>query len=316
MTAVSTSFTRRLEIWADSFHEGRWVAEEIAKRFNGASVKYERGFIPILTATEEGKTLRIQVYGDYRAWDPIPDPIKSILQYGKPDFLLYAPDENRVIFIGEETAAVPTGNQSTQRCERMIGACLQKPPVPFAYLLPEYGLHRDGQARRSSVWPSMLAAKLMDQYSTTSVVLMFGDKDHLEDYSVGDGVNLLFELLVSYVREYVGFSEKSWKEQRRKSLEKARSLMLEFVKSQAASMLKVLPEYCHGKTSIDWPLSHGVPKTSTAFRSENLLRHDELLKNVYIKVSMPIRLTPTGTIGRIRSCRVLCLFKSRVVAAM
>jgi len=274
---------KRLEIWADSFHEGRWVATEIGKRFSNAPVTYERGFIPVFNIASGDRSLTIKVYGDYEAWSPKPSAIAEILQYGKPDFMLFAADEGRVLFIGEETAAVPTGNQSTQRCERVVGACLQRPPVAFAYLLPEYGLHLDGQPRRASVWPAMLAAKLSDQYTTTSLVLLFGDREHLEDYSVGEGVGLMFDLVTTHVKEYMGLPAADWAQARESTVAKARQLMLEFVRDQAPSMLKVLPGYCTNGSGLDWPPARQVSDPS-AFVASNLIRYDAFLAAVYESV--------------------------------
>ena len=47
-----------------------------------------------------------------------------------------------VLFGVEETAAVPTGNQSLQRLERVWYATTKG--VPFTYLMGEYGLRKDG----------------------------------------------------------------------------------------------------------------------------------------------------------------------------
>lgn len=272
-----------LEIWADSFHEGRWVATELGSRFDGFEVQYERGFIPLFTLRDATTTVTIRVFGDYEAWSGIPEAVANVLTFGKSDFVLYAPDEDRVLFVGEETAAVPTGNQSTQRCERMIGMCLQDPPIPFAYLLPEYGLHIDGQPRRASVWPAMLAAKLADQHDTTSLVLLYGDQTHPEDYSVGEGPGLLFDLLATYVREHARQAPALWKQRRAELLARARATMQTFVVSQAPNMLRVLPDYCSGAASLDWPAASAVTNEG-CFSIPRMLREDAFLSAVYAQV--------------------------------
>ena len=235
---------RELEIWSDSFHEGRWLLTEIGSRLHTFEIHFERGFLPVASLDFGSGRLTVRVFGDYNAWKPVPPPVKSALKFGKPDFVLYSREEDRVLFVGEETAAVPTGNQSTQRCERMVGACLQEPPIPFVYLLPDYGLHKDGNLRRTSVWPVFLAAKLTDQYRTESLVLTFGDKQHPEDYDIGDGPGLLFELVVSILKEYMGLSTSEWQTDRQRIVDRAKADMKRFATEHAPTMLDVLPKYC------------------------------------------------------------------------
>src|SRR2546428_236 len=80
---------------------------------------------------------------------------RGILEFGKPDAIIYDPVADEVLFAIEETAAVPTGNQSLQRLERVwyAASC----GIPFAYLIGEYGLHKDQGVRRSSIWPVYLS---------------------------------------------------------------------------------------------------------------------------------------------------------------
>ena len=112
---------RELEIWSDSFHEGRWLLTEIGSRIHTFEMHFERGFLPVASLDFGSGRLTVRVFGDYDAWTPVPPAVKSALQFGKPDFVIYSREDDRVLFLGEETAAVPTGNQSTQRCERMVG---------------------------------------------------------------------------------------------------------------------------------------------------------------------------------------------------
>ena len=75
---------------------------------------------------------------------------------------------------------MPTGNQSLQRLERVWYAADQN--IPFVYLLGKYGLHKDGNIRTTSIWPSYLALKLSTQYSIPSLTLLYGSRQNPEDY--------------------------------------------------------------------------------------------------------------------------------------
>ena len=275
--------TQQIEIWADSFHEGQWVAEELCKRFSDGNLEYDRGFIPLFESEVAGQNVRIIVRGDYRAWDPVPVKITEILKFGKPDFIIYGRAKDEVIFVGEETAAVPTGNQSLQRCERMIGACLQAKPAPMAYLLPEYGLHKDGGIRRASIWPYMLGLKLSSQYKTISLLLTFGDEGHPEDYSVGPGPGLMFDLAQSYVLEYIDEANEEWQTIRRECLTQIDKDMRQFILDRAPEMLKVSPKFGpadSGNFELEWPLAPEV-KNENAFATPDLVREDNFLSAVY-----------------------------------
>jgi len=196
-----------IEIWADSFHEGNWCCENISKCAvdMGASIslEYLNGFQPkyvIKTATYE---LSLIVYGSYKSWSPMPTPIKELINWGKPDFIAYDSENDKILFAVEETAATPTGNQATQRCERQYGSARFK--IPYWYLISEFGVHRDGGVRRDSIWPTIAAIKLSIIKRTPCVVLHYSDINNPEDYSIGTGLNLLFKslhkLLVNYVQE-------------------------------------------------------------------------------------------------------------------
>lgn len=208
MTAVKS-----LEVWADSFKEGEWFLENLASKFKKERVEkdYRFNFQPVFSFYDKDAPLfTATVYGDYKAWDPIPSKIRQILDYGKPDIILYDRNKDNPFFAVEETAAVPTGNQSLQRLERVCFAAEQA--VPFAYLISEYGLHKDGGVRRSSIWPAYLALKLSSQYRVPSVTLFYSDAEHPEDYSVGNGVEDLAVVSYLYVREWLGEHVKKEKE--------------------------------------------------------------------------------------------------------
>src|SRR3989337_1889004 len=108
--------TVRLEFWADSFHEGNWACEELSKYFDVKNIRYEKNFIPIYSFALNANTdLEVSVLGSYKNWSPLPDVISYLLDWGKPDLIVYDPVGAKVLFAMEETAAVPTGNQALQR---------------------------------------------------------------------------------------------------------------------------------------------------------------------------------------------------------
>lgn len=194
-----------LEVWADSFKEGEWFLDNLSTQFPGHQVRktYQHNFLPVYSFFERDTPLFVAtVYGDYRGWAHIPPIISNILSYGKPDIILYDRAQDKVFFAVEETAAVPTGNQSLQRLERVWFAAAQR--IPFVYLVSEYGLHRDGGARRTSIWPSYMALKLSSQYQVPSLTLLYGDASHPEDYDIGTGVESLAIISYLYVLDWLG----------------------------------------------------------------------------------------------------------------
>jgi hypothetical protein len=194
---------KHLEVWADSFHEGEWLLKMISHFFGDLVITYLHNFQPHYTFSQNGVLLfDAIVYGSYGGWEPIPKPIEETIGYGKPDIMLFDRSDNRVFFAVEETAAVPTGNQSLQRLERVWFAAEQS--IPFVYLVSEYGMHSDGGARRTSIWPSYLALKISSQYRVPSLTLLYGDNQHPEDYEVGTGVRDLADITYLYVREWLG----------------------------------------------------------------------------------------------------------------
>lgn len=113
---------KNLEIWADSFHEGIWCIENIQKFFEKNNytidLKYLNGFIPNYTFKDNEHIINFTIYGSYKSWENIPTEITDLIEWGKPDFIIFDPNVNKIILAVEETAATPTGNQATQRCER------------------------------------------------------------------------------------------------------------------------------------------------------------------------------------------------------
>jgi len=196
---------KRLEVWSDTFKEGEWFLETLSVRFGPGNSRctYRHGFQPVYTfLSSGGPELEVVVYGDYDAWDPLPEPVRTLISHARPDIVLYDHATGQIILAVEETAAVPTGNQSLQRLERVWFAARQR--VPFAYLVSEYGMHVDGGARRTSIWPAYLALKLSSQYRVPSLALLYGDAEHPEDYAVGAGVADLSRMAYVLVREWLG----------------------------------------------------------------------------------------------------------------
>jgi len=196
-----------LEFWADSFHEGFWACQELARFFKLGRITYEKGFIPVfLFKINDDTELEITVFGSYENWDPLPEAIAYLIEWGKPDLIAYDPAQKKIVFAMEETAAVPTGNQALQRCERMYGSLRLQ--IPFWYLLGEFGTHVDGGIRRDSIWPTVLALKLSCIQRTPCAVLHYSDLEHPEDYSFGQGVKSLYAALATLIGIHLGISTK------------------------------------------------------------------------------------------------------------
>jgi hypothetical protein len=198
----------KLEFWADSFHEGDWASKGLATFLDVKSVEFIEGFIPKYTfLIDESNELEVTVFGSYKNWSPLPAKISELLDWGKPDLIIYDPISEKIILAVEETAAVPTGNQALQRCERIYGS--SRSEIPFWYLLSEFGLHVDGGVRRDSIWPTVLALKLSCIKRTPSVVLHYSDIKSPEDYSAGEGYTELFKVMHAYVLVWAGLAEES-----------------------------------------------------------------------------------------------------------
>ena len=233
---------RRIELWTDSFHEGDWACEALAAQTEALggthASRIDLGFLP---TTEfrfgDGSDFALTVFGDYRSWEPVPPKIDGLLGWGKPDLIAYDPAADRVLFAVEETAAVPTGNQALQRCERLYGAARQE--IPFWYLLPEFGRHVDGGVRRASIWPTVMALKLTQDKGVPVVVLHYSDIDNPESYSFGTGVATLFATLLVLLRNHAR-GEDPLTDTYELLQDQYRS-MLAFVGSQWERMLHFLP---------------------------------------------------------------------------
>ena len=67
------------------------------------SLEYLNGFQPkyvIKTATYE---LSLIVYGSYKSWSPMPTPIKELINWGKPDFIAYDSENDKILFAHNST---------------------------------------------------------------------------------------------------------------------------------------------------------------------------------------------------------------------
>lgn len=168
-----TVAVRKVELWCDSFHEGAWAAEGILKQWPKAVVtrSHRLGFIPQYSVQLGQVRLELEVFGGYGNWSALPKKIRELLDWGKPDIVGYDRSEDTVLFAVEETAAVPTGNQALQRCERMHGAGTMK--VPFWYLLSQFGTHVDEGTRQASPWPALMAVALTATFRTPNIVLLY-----------------------------------------------------------------------------------------------------------------------------------------------
>jgi len=226
-----------LEFWADSFHEGSWACESLKEHLRFEAVEYLQGFIPRYRfKLQDGDLLQITVLGSYKSWSPIPPKVAQLLAWGKPDLIVYDPVRKLIVMAAEETAAVPTGNQALQRCERMYGSA--RVPIPFWYLLPEYGRHKDNHVRRDSIWPTVLALKLTMHYGVPSVVLHYGKQNEPEAYDAGTGVRQLFRSLAFQVE--LSFRLREQKDFQPILTEQYQS-MLAFIESQWKQMTRYLP---------------------------------------------------------------------------
>ena len=294
---------KSIEIWADSFHEGVWCCDNLCRRLSSLGYTYSRifrkGFIPVYIISRDNEIcLEITVYGSYRSWNPVPEKILELIEWGKPDFVAYSPEDDRILFAVEETAAVPTGNQATQRCERQYGSA--RFHLPYWYFISEYGEHNDGGVRRDSIWPTIAAIKLTRIMKSPCIVLHYSDIDNVEDYNSGNGLALLFEALSAIIDNYVN---------RLSNLHGTREIlalhykeMISFILSQWENVIEFLPsqnELQQESTPFDladvalgttdeeindrvrqllvWPLVGGVPSEIIASQvGKDLLKYDHL----------------------------------------
>jgi hypothetical protein len=241
---------RKVELWADSFHEGDWacagIAAEAAAAGGSHQSRIDHGFLPYHRYRfPDGSDFELVVLGSYGSWSPVPGKIEELLSWGKPDLVAYDPEDDRILFAVEETAAVPTGNQALQRCERQYGAARQG--IPFWYLLSEFGRHLDGGVRRVSIWPTVMGLKLTQDRGLPSVVLHYSDLENPETYSVGTGLSALFSTLLAMLRSYARGDEPL--ADATPLLEQQYRSMLAFLDSQWSRMLDFLP----GVEAVDDP---------------------------------------------------------------
>lgn len=193
---------RKVELWCDSFHEGAWAAEGILQQWPNAVVTrtHRLGFIPNYSVQRGQLRLELEVFGGYGNWTDLPSKVRELLDWGKPDIVGYDRSTDTVLFAVEETAAVPTGNQALQRCERMHGAGTMK--VPFWYLLSQFGTHVDEGTRQASPWPALMAVALTSTFRTPNIVLLYSSKASPEDYTAGEGMAQLFRMLAKMLENF------------------------------------------------------------------------------------------------------------------
>jgi len=292
---------RSFELWADSFHEGDWACRNLGSHLETkgykATVKFKQGFIPEYSFSKDGSAITLTVFGSYKSWSLLPAVIKDALEWGKPDFMLYDPVAKKILFAVEETAAVPTGNQALQRCERMYGALRVK--IPFWYLISEFGQHVDGGVRRDSIWPTIMALKLTRHFQTPCVVLHYSDVDNPEDYGSGSGLAALFSCMAEMLCNcHTGEALLTGLE---KHLLSHYQAMFAFIKAQWPNLVDFLPGEellessavakgmaecaAGGKQKKDsafsnflvWPKFSDLPKKAARSQhSKGLIKHDAL----------------------------------------
>lgn len=287
-----------LEFWADSFHEGDWACKQLAEHLELQAFHYADGVIPIYRYSIDDIVLEVTVLGSYRSWSTLPEPVSQLLDWGKPDLVVFDPVKNTIVAAVEETAATPTGNQALQRCERTYGSA--RAGVPMWYLLPEYGLHVDGGERRDSIWPTVLALKLTAMFGIPSVVLHYAEKGKPEAYDAGTGVRVLFGSLANRIKVYLGLADGS---SLVSGLEDQYGTMLSFIRSQWQEMTRFLPgeaALARVETArafalralgqplpsefagfIAWPRIAGVPSgVRKSLKPGSLLKHDAFLERL------------------------------------
>ena len=229
--------THEVQFWTDSFHEGVWAAEQLASRWRLVERDFLVGFVPTYVfEIRPDERLRVTVYGSYESWSPLPDKIQDLLGWGKPDIVVYDVKTDKIILALEETAAVPTGNQGAQRCERLFGAARAK--IPFGFLLGEFGQHLDGNSRRDSIWATLQALKLTLIEATCSIVAHYGERDSPDAYHLGTGRTAIFRLVALLTEQHFGENVAS---EVHKLLIVLYQEMLDFVQSQRAKITNFLP---------------------------------------------------------------------------
>lgn len=261
-----------LELWTDSFHEGEWFIENLKRHFSKTTCLYIHNFIPQYTLQlDERNSLSITIFGSYKSWENIPSKIEKLLELGKPDIVLYDRKRDTIIIAIEETAAVPTGNQALQRCERIFGSAYYH--IPFAYLLPEYGMHKDGGVRRTSIWPTLLALKLSLQFQVPSISLLYSDIDNPEDYSKGTGLSILFEYAFYLTKKHLNLLDKKEYDKLNEIITSEIINMCAFVVSQWENIIRFFPDMADfsNKDKIDSLCRRIMGDSSSSFDIEHFL---------------------------------------------
>lgn len=318
---------KEYEIWADSFHEGYWCCSNIAKIMNnkGYSVKYtyKNGFQPYFVINNDKIEIRLIVYGSYGSWNNIPNKISELIKWGKPDFVAYDSNSDKVLFAVEETAATATGNQSSQRLERQYGS--SRFQIPYWYLSSEYGIHSDGKVRRDSIWPIISAIKLSVLNTTPCLVLHYSDRENLENYSAGNGIALLFnsisQLLINSTLNISIYNEME------ELISEQYSTMLSFLLSQWENVVdfipdlnmiknpstaKILTNFVINKSEVDyekikdflhWPMLKELPKDiQNKQEGKGLIKYDKLMELLETDVSNKKAYTLSNNAGSGKPC--------------
>lgn len=294
---------KEIEIWADSFHEGVWCCDNVCSALSNMGYSftsdYLNGFIPHYVISKDGENkCELIVYGSYKSWNPMPTKIKELISWGKPDFVAFDAQDNKILFAVEETAATPTGNQAMQRCERQYGSAHLR--IPYWYFVSEYGEHVDGGIRRDNIWPSIAAIKLSIIKKTPCIVLHYSDIDNVEDYNSGNGLGLLFSSLSNVIKNYV--LRRNTFYQMETLLAQQYKEMLDFISSQWENVIDFLPSEkllyqeetakAISRYALDspvpadaslkaqilvWPLTDGVPNEVLEHQhGKSLIKHDDL----------------------------------------
>ena len=231
---------KEIQIWADSFHEGQWAVDNLCEFFPLSKKEYIYGFIPIyIYEIANNEKVIFKVFGSYNSWSPMPKPIMNLISYGKPDVVYYDPIKDKIILAVEETAAVPTGNQALQRCERVYGSACNN--IPFVYLLGEYGIHTDGSVRRTSIWPTLLGLKLSLQFKTPSFSLHYSDLENPEDYTSGKGLSILFRYTALLIKKNFNLLDDKEIQELIKLEKSIIKIMNNFIVEQCPNIVKYFP---------------------------------------------------------------------------
>lgn len=262
------------------------------------TVRYLNGYQPVHRFVFTDWSVEVTVFGDYDAWDPVPPSVSDLIAWGKPDLVAFDRERQRVLFAVEESAATPTGNQATQRCERQFGAA--KAGIPFWYLLSEFGRHIDGNVRRDSIWPTVMALKITQDRKLPSIVLHYSDLQNPEDYSAGSGLNALFSGLLLAIENAAKDRPLLWNLD--ESLTEQYENMLKFLGRQWRNQIDFLPgeralhnqnlATNYAKTAVGsdaagqvlwdinflrWPKTEILPKANRdSQRTRPLIKHDHL----------------------------------------